>query len=525
MPIGNPSRVIKKATSIYDVVLSGIRLSPGSKIYYVSKDGDDSNDGKEWHTAKLTVDAGINLLSSGDILLVDSGTYDESANGVSGAIADVNNIHIIGVGDVEVRNTDTTNGGRAFTITADYVTLHNMVINKGETTSTGSHCIYYDGASWLQLYDCQLAIGKAGFSGLFATGGANAFGMAKGPNQHSAIYSLVAAGIGINFNNACYCAVTETVIGGLDTGVLFGGSSFNNVIYKDSTISNCDIGIDLQSGTQYNTIHALVANCSTANIQDNSGNETNSFEGSLTYIKEQLDYLLPSLGHHEHVYPEADGEGTSNGPITVNTNAADETHAAGTDKDYWGEPIEILAPNTITSQFSLLGAYVYGNTTGKFTQINLYKIVPDYSSAKSGGNDWDEGETVLTVADGSIFQVGDLVYITSSAKGGEIVRVTNVSTNVVTIERETTDCGCTGLRWNHTTAGTSEKMWLCYRNECEWHGNQFDFSCASARDFVRYTFNAQLLQQANSGIICRAVNATDSLTVSFNMKLIRGEIG
>src|SRR5207253_201489 len=44
---------------------------------YVSKAGNDANDGLSWQTAKLTVQAGISASTSGDQVWVAAGTYVE----------------------------------------------------------------------------------------------------------------------------------------------------------------------------------------------------------------------------------------------------------------------------------------------------------------------------------------------------------------------------------------------------------------------------------------------------------------
>lgn len=230
--------------------------------------------------------------------------------------------------------------------------------------------------------------------------------------------------------------------------------------------------------------------------------------------------LLTSSAHHEHVYPSCAGEGVAADPIAVDTDAEDKTHAAGTDENYWGEPVVVVPVSTLTIIWHFLGAYVYGNTTAKWLQWKIYPIHPTYSSAKNGGNNWDEGATVLTVADGTIFATNDLVYITSSANEGEIVEVTDVSTNVVTIARETVQCACTGLRWDHTTDGDTETMWVCYRDASAWHGFEGEWSCASLKDFGRIDSHVPVAMAANTGLIIRAINCSDGATATAEIKII-----
>ena len=53
----------------------------GNHCYYVSDaDGNDANDGTTVETAKKTIQAGITLMSSGDILIIRNGTYTGDAN-------------------------------------------------------------------------------------------------------------------------------------------------------------------------------------------------------------------------------------------------------------------------------------------------------------------------------------------------------------------------------------------------------------------------------------------------------------
>jgi hypothetical protein len=45
---------------------------------YVAKDGNDANDGSTWALAKLTIQAGVNLIASGDTLYIGAGVYNET---------------------------------------------------------------------------------------------------------------------------------------------------------------------------------------------------------------------------------------------------------------------------------------------------------------------------------------------------------------------------------------------------------------------------------------------------------------
>jgi len=133
----------------------------------------------------------------------------------------------------------------------------------------------------------------------------------------------------------------------------------------------------------------------------------------------------------------------------------------------------------------------------------------------AAGNAWDEGATVLTFDDASDFEVGDLIWITSSAykSDGEIVRITDVTGAVVTIERETSQFGApnTGIRWNHSTnvgAGTLY-AYLCWRDEEQYHASEFYYSAGSAKDFSTFNFPKPRGMNPNCGLIVRLQNSTD----------------
>lgn len=70
-------------------------LDNGLRRIFVSKDGNNSNDGLSAVNAKLTIQAGLDLLQAGDVLTIGSGVYFEtpSLTGVAGTVDD--NIWIV----------------------------------------------------------------------------------------------------------------------------------------------------------------------------------------------------------------------------------------------------------------------------------------------------------------------------------------------------------------------------------------------------------------------------------------------
>ncbi len=247
-----------------------------------------------------------------------------------------------------------------------------------------------------------------------------------------------------------------------------------------------------------------------------------------TEIAERLAGLVPRRRHHEHIYPHGDGEGTPGNAIVLNTDANDKTNAAASTMNYWGEPKVIVAPAEITSYYFFMGCYLTLGAAngqskrfhGEFYKLSIYNV-----SERNAGNAWDEAATVLTVADGAVFAVDDLVWIVSTGHtDGEIQKVTDVTGDVVTVAREGSQFGAanTGLRWDHTNDGTTETMYLCQRmTDPVWVLSGFDFESESARRTDRYVWSATKTMPDNSGLIARILNEKDSTNdIELEIKVI-----
>jgi len=234
--------------------------------------------------------------------------------------------------------------------------------------------------------------------------------------------------------------------------------------------------------------------------------------------------------HNEHVYPISDGEGTPGNPVAIATDAADETNGPATTADYWGEPEIIIPASTIVKTWNWVGMNLFGTTTNKIIRSQGYKICPTLMTTRNAGNLWDAGETALTVADASLFAIGDLVWVVSDyaqATGqGEFQLITNIVGAVITVAREGSQFGApnTGIRWNH--AG-NEKMYLVEReDDLALHGFSFDYSCVSAKDSSRFVWHEHKQMEANCGLVVRSQNATDGTDgTSYDCTAIWGAIG
>lgn len=235
------------------------------------------------------------------------------------------------------------------------------------------------------------------------------------------------------------------------------------------------------------------------------------------------------LTTNEHIYPTGDGEGVAGAPLTVTTDSEDDTNAASTAQDYWGEPIVLIPPATLTAVWEFIGLNFFGTTTADELRCQVYRVEHATAATRAAGNAWDEAATVLTVnsaAAAAEFVADDLVWIASSAyvPNGEILKVASQTGATVTLARETVAAGAnnTGLRWAHTTnigAGTLI-MYRCWRDCDTCHSISFDYSAATAKEHEREVMHEPRHMLANDGIIIRSHNATDAGTSTFDCSAI-----
>jgi hypothetical protein len=502
-------------------------LGFSGNAYFVSdSQGNDANIGTCWDKPFKTINAAHTAVTSGngDVIYVETGTYDQVALGQFGLqiTKDALTLLFIGQGSI-IKNTDVTNSGTAVKITGDRVVIRNCLIQKGEVASDNSISLLHDGAIRGTLYDVTIMCeAKANHTGWKLTGGAYAVIMKDGGSGRSAIGGSN-LGLGLNLDHAHWCVISNTKLGSTTTGVLFGAASSGNVLDIFSTVDKCSIGIQLDAGAAENYMDCSVLGCATPYI-DNSGVTTNIKDGSLTYLRTSINSVIPSASHVEMVYPASAGEGVAGDPVAVTCLISDETHGAVDTKNYWGAPKIIIPRSFVTTQWNWHGMNMVIDTASKVMQYVCYKISNVYS-AKNGGNAWDQAATALTVADGTKFLNGDLVWIVSTYKpDGEIVRVNGApAANVVTIARETSQCACAGLRWNHTTnAAGTEVMYLIRRSTSPYtyERMQGDTEVASSRDHLETRFHTPRLMEANTGILMRCLNATDDTSVTINARAV-----
>ena len=336
--------------SEYDEELEDLRtvLGDGGDIFYVSKAGDNS-DGTTWAKAKNTIDAAIALCTANhcDKIYVGCGTYDETS-ATAGVSCDVAGIKIIGVTPgVDVKNTNTTNGSKVFYITADDVWLHNMSIEKGETTSDNAICIDVNG-SYISadIRDVTIAVEKSTHTGIRFTGGAVGSGYVNGPMKLSYIYSAAGVGTGIEAANCNNCVAIDAQFHTLTTGIKFtgGASCHNNMVSPYAMISSCTTGISLTAGCYNNMLSALILNCTT-NYADNSGVDSNKADGSLTFVLDDIKSSIVEASPQIHL-------ATASSAVTYGTVDSGTYADTNTDNDtYWQISPDAVNALDMHSQF------------------------------------------------------------------------------------------------------------------------------------------------------------------------------
>jgi len=465
----------------------------GNDIWYVDSNyGDDNNSGERPDKALASIGYAIYLSSEGDMINVTAGVYDEHS-------LDLNKNGLKLYGDHGVEINDSTGGVQTLLVSAEDCHIKYIHVSQSGQTGikiTGTDC-YFD---HIHIQNCTIALDILGNNNHI--------------NKCLSIYSSVT---GFNISSSGNTLETCVSVGsGTSTrGIYLSSSnSDSNYFYNCTTSGNATAGYEVVSGASYN----IFKDCSMG-----GGDGIRIDLGSRTQWANFIDRLPRE--NHQHIYPICDGEGTACTPITINNIAGDET-GTSSDRYYWGEPKVIVPTDTLTDIWTFLGYNIFGTTAAKELQGALMRINSEVVGSKyTGGGDqnWDEGETVLTLTnttEASRFEVDDLVWITSSTHttDGEIARVTDVTGSVVTIERETVNSGRTGLRWNHTTDGDSEKMYLVYReSNFGMHGHCINWSCASSKDSDSVRFHFPKEFKANDGLLIRIQNLTDDLDAEFDI--------
>ena len=473
-------------SSDLDVTVAGLDriLKTVGKIYYVdSTNGASTNSGNQPARAFATISQANAVAVAGDTIVVRQGNYDE--NGLDLSVSGLSLVLEKGVTIV-----DATTGTQTLLLSGAGCSVHGGVISQASQIGikvTGASC---------SLIDTTVSSATIAYD----SDGADV-----------CLENTVARGYtttGYDFSAARPCGRNLVALGsgGATRGFYFSNAAVDSGHFYDlGSAGNATAGYELVSGCDYNIFKDTTTGTNDGPKVD--PNVTNTWDPEPN---------ISQSDHHEHVYPVSDGEGSTAALISVKTDAADETNAAASTQWYWGEPVVIIPGSTITDEWRYIGVHLSAVTASKDFHFETWiASVSQDQASKNGGNAWDEGATVLTVDDGTKFAVDDLVWIYSPGykPNGEIQKVIDVTGNVVTVARETSQFGSakTGLRWNHTTndAG-NEKMVLIKRaSPGRYHALSGDLSFASQKDFARISWHHPRTVRANGALIVRALNRTD----------------
>lgn len=483
-------------------VTTGIERIPqftGTIWYADAGSGSDSNGGKSPEDAFATIGKMVTEASAGDRLVSKAGTYAEA---VDLSKASLEFYPEIGTIIAPAAGTPLTISAAYCKVVSPYGALRcNPVASGTGVTTTAA-------GTWAYLHNIRVPAGSSADIGFDIVGSGCVLNDCRCSAPLTAAFKI--QGSKVKLDLCC----TGGEIADTSIGFWVTNSCDKARLKWCSSQGHSTAGFQFDSGCTN-----IVA------FQCESGGGDGHFIDNATNT--HLDIVdRDSREHHEHTYPTPDGEGTAGSTVSVQSEINDET-GADTTADYFGDVAVLVQPGAITTDWFFRGVNVFATTASDDQRFFAYRVEYDVSAARNGGNAWDEGATVLTFDDASDFEVNDLIWIetpnyskTDNAKG-EIVKITNISTNVVTIARQTENSGRTGLHWDHTTNdGGNEIAYLCWRDESQFHSTDFDYSASGAKDFISQRFVYPRRMHANDGLIVRMINGTDGANSQASLTII-----
>jgi hypothetical protein len=292
-----------------ETILDHGRLFGGIIRYVDGTNGDDTNDGRAPTSAFATIGAALSASSAGDAVNVKQGTYDEAGLDVNlaglelwlesgvilqdsadGTVLTVSGFgaFVRGSGNVRI---DPTGGATGVLISGSLVYAENLRINCDDDGALG-----YDitGSGAVLSYCRCNSPTTAAFKVQATTAMLRDCSTCGNGNTIGFWVTNSCAKVRMRF---CHSQGHRTAGFQVDVGCTDGVIAFCTSGGQD--------GLTIDNGTRFHWPH----------FSSVSGRE-----------------------QHHHIYPTPDGEGTAGDPITVTTDAADETNGPATTANYWGEP-------------------------------------------------------------------------------------------------------------------------------------------------------------------------------------------
>lgn len=479
--------------------LNHVRLFTGDIWYADASRADDTGGGKSPATAKKTITAAITAAAAGDMIISKSGTYAEAVN--------LNKAGLEFWPEIGTILAPAT--GTPLTISAAYC---KIVLPYGslrcDPGANETGVVVTAAGTWAYLNDIRVANGSSADLGFDIVGAGSVLKNCRASSPLIAAFKV--QGSKVKLDECC----TGGDIADMSIGFWITNSCDKARLKDCSSQGHSTAGYQFDDGCANILAKACVSGGGDGHYIDNAEN---------TF----LDIIdSDSREQHEHIYPTPDGEGTAGDPVNVQSEVNDET-GSDSAKDYFGDVALLIPVQTKANDWYLTGANIFATTISDDQRFKLYRVDYRKSAVRNAGNAWDEGATVLTFDDAGDFEVNDLIWIespnyvkTDGAKG-EIVKITNIAGNVVTIARQVENSGRLGLHWNHTTndAG-NEVVYLVERDEHQYHSSDFDFSASGAKDFSAIHFARRRRMHGDDGLICRMINGTDGANSQASLTII-----
>lgn len=461
----------------------------GGDVWFVNNtDGDDDNSGQSPRQAFATIGHAISVAAAGDAISVVAGTYDEDG-------LDLNLLGLELWCEIGVVLTNST-PGTVLTVSGNYCRAKGArFIQAGQTGLhvTGIRC---------EIDDCKSGPGNG--TGFDIDGTA-----CRLRSCHAGSYTVTGYDIGAN---GCSIRDSSAIGTGAATRGFYIHDGADRVrLWNCGSIGNATTGYEVAAGS----VDTVIAWCVSG---PNDGDAVD--DGTYTMWASFNDRLKTE--HHEHIYPYCAGQGVAGNPVTVNNTTTNGAGGTREDQYYWGDVVRIIPPDTLVTIWESIGLYVFATTANDDQQWQVLFTDPNYASAQNGGNAWVKNGTVLTVADGTLYQADDWVWVTGNDRpNGEIMLVNSVAGNVVTLVRETTADAQAGLRYDYNVDTSANTMYLVYRETLRsMHRFDGEHSAPSARSFMRVDWIDKKRSPANGGMIMRMLNATDAQASTFDVKAI-----
>ena len=454
-----------------------LRLSNG-KSYYVNKNGNDLWDGLTPETAKLTINSAQLLMLSGDTVIIAPGAYVENVD----------------------LNIDFTR------LKCEYgVTIVGTVTISGDgVVYDGCRAAPLSGNAYDISGDAALIISASAVTGVIA------FNITGSQTLLDRPIAVGYSQTGFNIESSNNVVIQSIAQGSGATR----GYHLNNVAADSSLFDRC-----ISNGNETAGYEAIVGAGNNIFAECISGSgDGKKIDENATNMWVNFKDELPQQ-HNEFTYPPVSGEGVSELPITVNNFATNDSGGTRTDRWFFGDTIRIIPKDILTEEYKFYGININADTANKDIMFQLL-FTNGIEASQDGGNDWDQSETILTVDDASEFVVNDWIWVTGDdIPGGEIVKITDITLDVITIERDTTASAGTGLRYDHDVSPGNNKIYLVHRpGNTLFHKIDDNFSAPSSKSFVAYRLSEVRTISANGACLIRCSNGNDNLTITFEVR-------